>query len=292
MIIGFAHAEYAVKKKDYPSLVEILFSGEKYINSIDTAVLNLLCSEGLPGTEHLNINKVLNTINQWTDMVKSKTDKSLSIFYRSPETYRNSIAYFKILVLVTVLEKKLNIRYNPDLISKPSIEDAKKTNFFYHPKNVFLYGVVEHQMGSCASLPILIASVGRRLGYPLKLVMSKAHLFLRWEDDRERFNIEAAGNGLVCHPDDYYKTFPFPLTQEDLQTKLYLNSFSKNDELALFLEFRGFCLQGREKFVESQLAFVHARHVSSLFSMRNLMFLKACINREEEFELRIKLNRK
>ena len=32
-------------------------------------------------------------------------------------------------------------------------------------------------------------AVGRRLGYPLKLVTTKGHLFVRWEGAGERFNI-------------------------------------------------------------------------------------------------------
>jgi hypothetical protein len=43
---------------------------------------------------------------------------------------------------------------------------------------------------------VLYVAIGRRLGYPLKLVECKGHLFVRWEDAKERFNIEGTSRGL------------------------------------------------------------------------------------------------
>lgn len=43
---------------------------------------------------------------------------------------------------------------------------------------------------------MLYVAIGRRLGYPLKLVECKGHLFVRWEDAKERFNIEGTSRGL------------------------------------------------------------------------------------------------
>ena len=67
-------------------------------------------------------------------------------------------------------------------------------------------------------MPVLYVAVGRRLGYPLKLATTKGHLFARWDGLdhsypawRERFNIEGT-HGFSSYPDDYYKTWPFKLT--------------------------------------------------------------------------------
>lgn len=58
--------------------------------------------------------------------------------------------------------------------------------------------------GTCSSLPPLYVAIGRRLGYPLKLVKSFAHLFARWDNGAgERFNIECTARQFVSHPDEY-----------------------------------------------------------------------------------------
>ena len=65
---------------------------------------------------------------------------------------------------------------------------------------------------STASVKLLLTlqvPVGRRLRYPLKLVVTKAHVFVRWDDGRERFNIETAGNGGAdSYSDEYYRSWP------------------------------------------------------------------------------------
>jgi hypothetical protein len=47
----------------------------------------------------------------------------------------------------------------------------------------------QRRMGTCSSMPVLYVTLGRRLGYPVKLVTAKAHLFVRWEQTGERFNL-------------------------------------------------------------------------------------------------------
>jgi len=101
--------------------------------------------------------------------------------------------------------------------------------------------------GTCASMPVMITAVGRRLGYPLKLVTTKGHVFVRWEGEdhsspawRQRFNIEGT-NGFSSHPDDYYKTWPFKLTEQQVRANGYLLSLTPMEEFAMFLASRGHC---------------------------------------------------
>jgi hypothetical protein len=53
---------------------------------------------------------------------------------------------------------------------------------------LFLHGLTQGRGGTCLSMPVAYVAVGRRLGYPLKLVTAKGHLFARWEslDGKER----------------------------------------------------------------------------------------------------------
>ena len=88
---------------------------------------------------------------------------------------------------------------------------------------------------------MLQVAVGRRLGYPLKLVTTKGHLFVRWEDALERFNIEAAGRGVNRFSDDYYRHWPFEVSESEVVAEGHLKSLSPAEELAVFLSIRGMC---------------------------------------------------
>jgi hypothetical protein len=92
-------------------------------------------------------------------------------------------------------------------------------------------------------MPVLVVAVGRRLGYPLKLVTAKNHVFVRWEDGRECFNVEATTEGFVSHPDDYYRQWPEPMTTEEQEAEGFLKSLTPAQEFAVFLSVRGFCCE-------------------------------------------------
>jgi len=54
---------------------------------------------------------------------------------------------------------------------------------FKNSRDLFLHGMVgSDNGGTCVSMPVLYVAVGRRLGYPMRLVLAKAHVFARWDD--------------------------------------------------------------------------------------------------------------
>jgi hypothetical protein len=128
---------------------------------------------------------------------------------------------------------------------------------------------------------VLYVAVGRRLGYPLKLVTTKAHVFARWEsvDGKERFNIEGTNEGLNCFPDDYYRTWPIAMSIAEAERGQYLRSLTAAEELALFLSVRGHCLETLGRFAEAQLAHAHA-HALTPQSPVYLAFLAGAVKRE------------
>jgi regulator of sirC expression with transglutaminase-like and TPR domain len=101
-------------------------------------------------------------------------------------------------------------------------------------------------------------AVGRRLGYPLKLVTTKGHLFVRWEGAGERFNIEAAGQGVNRFADDYYRHWPLEITPAEEVAEGYLKSLTPPEELAVFLSIRGMCLRETGRLEEAAAAFAAA----------------------------------
>jgi hypothetical protein len=216
----------------------------------DLAHMNLLCAEGLPGTDDAVASNAVVELDAWAKRVARETEKYLSKFKANPADFNHSEGYFRILTLVTVLQQDLGVHYNQERIRSPDFADSR---------DLFLHGLLTGKReGTCVSMPVLYVAVGRKLGYPLKLVTAKGHLFGRWESPKERFNIEATGDGLSCFPDEYYHTWPAPLTTEEIASGQYLKSLTPEEELAVFLSARGNCLEANGSYSEARQAYAEA----------------------------------
>ena len=108
----------------------------------------------------------------------------------------------------------------------------------------------------------MYVALGRRLGYPLKLVTTKGHLFIRWESATERFNAEVTNKGLNRFDDNYYKQWPFEATDDEVKADGYLKSLDAREELAVFLSIRGLCLMEAGMRSEAADSFAHAARLS------------------------------
>ena len=166
------------------------------------------------------------------------------------------------LMMAVVLYEDFGIRYNSKLIITATNE-AADYSFFANPRDVFISGLLGNERtGTCSSMPVLYIAIGRRLGYPLKLVTTKAHLFIRWEGNGERFNLEATGKGVNRYDDEHYKQWPFPVTEEEINVDGYLKSLTPQEELALFLSIRGHCLMAAQRYSEAQTNYAKAAQLA------------------------------
>lgn len=231
------------------TLDELLKMPADKLKDVDIAEMNLLCATGLPGAEKLNIDSALATLDQWADRVAFETKRHLYRVTdpRYADHYHRSDAYFRAEMLLQVLQTDLGVKFDM----------AAKDNFLFKDSCVaFIHGMIpisgqavaDTPGGTCASMPVMYVAVGRRLGYPLKLVTTNAHIFVRWDGKdhpnsawRERFNIEGAGQGFGSFDDDYYKSWPFKVTDDQIRENGWLVSLSPSEELAEFLAARGHC---------------------------------------------------
>src|SRR5262249_4403268 len=137
--------------------------------------------------------------------------------------------------------------------------DMPDDQFFSRSEHLFLHGVTGGVGGTCSSLPVAYVAVGRRLGYPLRLVKGVRHLFARWDDPHgERFNIECTSRGFVSHPDEHYRCWPFEASDEAVQKFGLLRSLSEEEENASFLCTRGQCLERNARTCEATWAYARA----------------------------------
>ncbi len=245
-----------------PSLPSLVKLPTAKLDQTDIALLNLLCAQQLSGAADINISNQLATLDQWAKRVKNETERYLYRFRANPTEYYSSEAYFRMLMMAVVFYEDLNIRYNPERISN-SQNINPNDRFFADSRDIFIHGLIgDRHMGTCSSMPVLYAAVGRRLGYPLKLVTTKAHLFLRWDDGKERFNLEATGRGMNRYDDEHFKQWPFPVSEEEIHTEGYLKSLTAAEELAVFLSLRANCLKEAGQIQDAADCYAHAARLA------------------------------
>lgn len=230
------------------TLGKLLTMKPEELKDVDIAEMNLLCATGLPGAEKLDIAHCLATLDQWAERAQYETTRYLyrATDPRYAEHFHHSEAYLRAEMLMQTLCEDCGVKYNL----------AVKDSFDFNDSRVaFIHGMIpasgqtiaETPGGTCASMPVMCVAVGRRLGYPLKLVTTKAHVFVRWEGKdnpnpawRERFNMEVT-HGFSSYSDDYYKTWPFQITDAEVKANGWLVSLTPKEEFAEFLASRGHC---------------------------------------------------
>ena len=240
---------------NYSELLAVEPSG---LEGCDIALMNLLCAEGLPNVEGLDVHGGLALLDGWASRVRTETQRHFYRFQRDPGQFEHSEGYFRMLMMAVVLNEDFQVCYNPERIGTPG-QAALDDGFFADSRDVFLHGLLgPRRMGTCSSMPVLYVALGRRLGYPVKLVTTKGHLFVRWESPVERFNVDATAKGTNRHEDDYYRNWPFPLTEAEINEHGYLKSLSVAEELAVFLSIRGQCLVEAGRYAEAVSSYEHA----------------------------------
>jgi hypothetical protein len=207
-------------------------------------------------------------------MVRTHTAGAAEQFRLQPEAFDHSWALFRVMDLLTVLQRDVGICYDPKLM--------EGEDFFRDSRNLFIHGVIENGRGSCSSLPPLVVAVGRRLGYPLRLVATKYHLFARWESEEERFNVECTSRGLNCHPDGYYLTWPAHTALGEARAFGFLRSQEPRDELAGFLATRGHCLLDNGWYTEAAQAYAAAGRLQPWNSLHALALRETLGKKERE----------
>ena len=218
-----------------PTLAELSMMSSEELAQQDLALLNLRAAEGLLGAEKLNVTEVLSTLDRWAQKVKLDTDRNLYRFLQKPDEFHHSEAYYRMLMLVTVLQQDFGVHYNQERINDID---------FTRSQDLFLHGMVgSSNGGTCVSMPVLYTVVARRLGYPVYLVNAKEHLFCRWDVPGERINVEGTNQGMNSFDDLHYRNWPHPISTQEVESGHYLKSLTNAESFSAFLAARGHCFE-------------------------------------------------
>jgi hypothetical protein len=248
---GLTRSGEAGTRLHWRDLVE---KDDEELAAIDLARRHFACMADLPDAAGVSVEQCLDRVEVLTRSVQRFTEGRVHRFHRAPEEFNHSEAYFRVLCMITHLQRDWGLRYNPAKggSSKLPLDTADR----------FLHGLLFGNGGTCATMPVLYAVIGRRLGYPIKLSWAKSpdglHTFARWEGDGERFNIEATGRGLSCLTDDEYREGRYEGTRELEGPGQFLVTQTPRTELAISMMDRGYCWSHLDRQREAVESFVWA----------------------------------
>jgi hypothetical protein len=89
--------------KQPTSLAELLALPVGDLDKVDIGLINILCAEGLPGSENLNVQKSLDALDTWAQLVKTETLRHFYRFVDHPELFCHSQAYYEMQMMGDVL---------------------------------------------------------------------------------------------------------------------------------------------------------------------------------------------
>jgi hypothetical protein len=225
-------------------------------NYPDIAVINLACARGLSRADEANFPRYVTILDTMADAVRKHTERSWRLFKIKPAQFDNSENVYRMLMMEHVLRVSFGVKYDP----KVSDETNNGKNYggwrATDSTEIFIHGVLsEKRTGTCSSLPTFSISVGRRLGYPLKLIRVPNHTLFRWDDGTEVFNVQHTFAGSEIMTDEYFQKWPEPWNAEmyalNARTKVWLHSMTPKQEVSKFLCNRALLLRDEKRFKEA-----------------------------------------
>jgi tetratricopeptide (TPR) repeat protein len=237
-------------------LNDLLESDPAEFGRKDLALLNVLCAPNLAGSERLDIQRCLFHLDRLVAHVKATTERNLHRFPQDPE-YGQCEPKWRMAMLVTCVKLDFGVAYDP--VVKADLDRDGRSPFI-DSRNVFIHGLLDddpkRRWGSCSSIPVLVAAVARRLGYPVGLAVNRRHVYARWDGGGDlAFNVEASNAaGMTIHSDEYYRNeMCGPMTPAEVRSGFYGRSLWPAEEFALFLKNRVWCLCDMARYEQTLL---------------------------------------
>src|SRR5262245_15646941 len=101
-----------------PTWIELVQLTDSDLARLDIATVHLCCAQGLPGTEGLDTGQCAKQLDSFARRIEQTTERLLPKFHRDRETFKGSEASFRMLCLVTVLQRDLGVYADRKLNSK------------------------------------------------------------------------------------------------------------------------------------------------------------------------------
>lgn len=229
--------------------------------ALDPLVVNLTVARDIPGLERLDIARYAKTVDAWVAQIRAGLDATPAAERTTDPLYRHDPDLWRAGGMAVALAgPAFRIAYTKNPLNPGD------------PSLTFLHGLIDTRRGTCASMPVLYMAIGHRLGWPLKAVVSKDHLWCRWDDGKtaeeggKRFNLEATsaasegGMGSFSSTTDREYIQTLGTTQLALTSGSDLTSLTPRQTLGVYLQARAgyWAAQARWDRAEADLLLARA----------------------------------
>jgi hypothetical protein len=205
---------------------------------VDPLVMNLIVARGIPALEHLDINRYAKIVDDWATRIDA-ANKSAEPYSKGEPAYLVSREFWMAGGMAVMLAgPAFGIRYTRETLTPGK------------PEQQFVHGVIDGKRGTCATMPVLYMAIGHRLGWPIRAVVSRDHMWARWDDGvppgrgGKRFNLEATnasskgGEGSFASlTDDEYAAW-LGTPREVIESGSDMSSLTPRQTLGVFLQGR------------------------------------------------------
>lgn len=135
---------------------DLVHLADEQLATYDVAMVNLACAADLPDAPTpQQIRECLQRLDKMAEATRYYTAKRMPEFHHQPEVYHHSEAKFRVVCMISIIQKLFGVLYNP--AKKPA--DAP-----FYTADTCIHGALLGEGGTCASLPVVYVAVGRRLG--------------------------------------------------------------------------------------------------------------------------------
>jgi regulator of sirC expression with transglutaminase-like and TPR domain len=222
----------------------------------DIAAVNLGCAQGLPDCDDSQFPAYLDLLDQIAEAVRKATDRNWRLFKLKPKEFEHSEIVYRLYTMEFVFRTQFGVKYDPKVREATTGPNARDTWTSSDSTEVFIHGLLsEKRTGTCSSLPTFSIAVGRRLGYPLKLILCPRHTLYRWDDGTSVINLQPSDVGGHTRPDEFFHTWPEKWSADDFamveRTKVWMHSMSPRQETSKFLCNRALLLREHGRFDEA-----------------------------------------
>lgn len=217
----------------------------------DLAAMNLACATELPGIDQDAMDTFLARLDRWTERVRTAQGFG--------EPNGKSLAYCRVQRLVDVLRDAM--RAEGSISAGSFLTDDQGAD-------ILLLDLLKGTSCSRSAFLVLCVAIGRRLGYPLKLLATRGekffYLFARWDEGKEEtFNIDVNADGFCSHPDEHYSTGQYELPPRVVKKSRMRTPLKPQEELAFFLGGRGFKWEALGDYRKALDAFAWASAINT-----------------------------
>jgi hypothetical protein len=251
MIGSFTLSDLSTERGCRRAFNRLLAMCDEELAQQDIAVVNLLCATDLPSADPLDIPQCLRQLDEWAEYARQETINGYPRFQQNPDPNKGSENVFRLWALMHAIRIKSGLEAK--FMSGDQIEGFEIIDTSMEPtggphKNRinsqvgFIHGLLSPRcLGCCASNPVLFAAIGRRLGYPVKLVLSVQHIFNRWVDDAEQFNMDGSMKYIGSDEDHHYIDRFRPWRDWERKSTAFHRPLTPREELAAFMYNRCGC---------------------------------------------------